>query len=62
MITLGLKDFYHKKLYVLRYGGKEIYKTNNRNTLKRLERAMKVLGVKQYHIYSITIEKEVKNV
>lgn len=62
MITLDLKDLLKNKVYIVRYGGKEHYKTSNLNTLKRLERALKVLGIKDYHIYKINIEKVVKDV
>lgn len=63
MITLDLKDLLKGTLYVVRYGGKEHFKTTNKNTLKRLIRALNTLNIKDYHIYKISIGKEdVKNV
>lgn len=59
MINLELKDLLKKKIYIVRYGGKEHFKTSNLNTLKRLERALKVLQITDYHIYKIEISKEV---
>ena len=60
MITLDLRDLLKTKIYIIRYGGKEHFKTSNLNTLKRLVRALKVLGIKDYHIYKLDISKEVK--
>ena len=62
MFTLDLKDLKYKNIYIVRYGGKEHFKTNNLNTLRRLKRALNVLGIKDYHVYKINIEKVVKNV
>lgn len=62
MITLDLKDLLKNKVYIVRYGGKEHFKTNNLNTLRRLKRALNVLGIKDYHVYKINIEKVVKDV
>lgn len=59
MINLELKDLLKKQIYIIRYGGKEYFKTTNRNTLKRLERALKVLNITNYHVYKIDISKEV---
>lgn len=59
MINLDLKDLLKKKIYIVRYGGKEHFKTSNLNTLKRLKRALKVLQITDYHIYKIEISKEV---
>ena len=62
MLTFDLKDLRYKCLYVVRYGGKEHFKTNNLNTLRRLKRALNFLGIKDYHVYKINIEKVVKDV
>ena len=59
MINLDLKDLLKKQIYVIRYGGKEYFKTTNKNTLNRLERALKVLNINNYHVYKIVISKEV---
>lgn len=58
MIKLDLKDLLKSKIYIVRYGGNQVYKTSNLNTLKRLIKALKVMQIKEYHIYKLDISKE----
>ena len=58
MIKLDLKDLLKKKIYIVRYGGKQYFKTSNLNTLKRLIKALKVMQIEDYHIYKLDISKE----
>lgn len=58
MIKLDLRDLLRKKIYIVRYGGKQYFKTSNLNTLKRLIKALKVMQIEEYHIYKLDISKE----
>ena len=59
MINLDIIDLFKKKVYIVRYGNNQVFKTNNLNTLKRLKRALKVMNINDYHIYKLYISKEV---
>ena len=50
MIKLDLKDLLRKKIYIVRYGGKQYFKTSNLNTLKRLIKAIKPTQAKNSFI------------
>ena len=58
MIKLDLKDLLRKKIYIVRYGGKQYFKTSNLNTLKRLIKALKVMNIEDYYVYKLDISKE----
>ena len=58
MIKLDLKDLLKSKIYIVRYGGNQVYKTSNLNTLKRLLKALKTMNITNYHIYKLDISKE----
>lgn len=58
MINLNLNDLRRKKLYIIRYNDNQVFKTSNLNTLKRLKRALKIMQIKDYHLYTIDIRKE----
>lgn len=58
MINLDLKDLLKDKIYIVRYLGKQHFKTSSITQVQQLKKALKVLGITDYHIYVVNVRKE----
>jgi len=58
MLNLEIRDLFRPQVYIIRYGGKQVYKTSSLAKVKQMLKALKILNIKEYYVYKIVIRKE----